>query len=224
MLPPPPVTGTWCPVHRPFYKAVEGRLLGAGSVTPPPVLLVQLHLVMEGVVDTDAGPGGRVDPVHVLVELGPVTVVVVIVVGDEEEGVDHLVQQRLHQVLPGPEFQERDGDPDGAEPLSGRIPADTSAGVHPGRPAHLAHHQLPPEESLVELLEESVEVRGGVDGLPLRGDAADWFGGGWPGLAGSAILGGQEWSHLNIGALHLKLLLQPPGQLQAGLVLAGHLS
>ena len=84
MLSPPPVIGTRRPVHRPLDKAVEGRPLCAGTIAPPPVLLVDGHLVVERVVDGDGGSCGRVDPVHVLVELGAVSVSVPIILSDEK--------------------------------------------------------------------------------------------------------------------------------------------
>ena len=53
---------------------------------------------------------GLVYPVHMFVELRSVTVVVVVVVGDEQEGVDHLVEEGLHQVLPRAQLQQWDRD------------------------------------------------------------------------------------------------------------------
>jgi len=51
---------------------------------------------MEVVVDGDLCAGFVVDAIHVLVESRAVAVVVVIAISNEEEGVDHLVQERLH--------------------------------------------------------------------------------------------------------------------------------
>ena len=50
-------------------------------------------------------------PVHVLVKLGPVAVVILVVVRDKEVGVDHLVQEGLHQVLAGAKLQQWYRDP-----------------------------------------------------------------------------------------------------------------
>ena len=66
---------------------------------------------MKVVVDADLGAGGFVDPEHVLVEGGAVAVVVVGAVRHEEVGVDHLVQQGLHQVAAGPQLQQRHAQP-----------------------------------------------------------------------------------------------------------------
>jgi len=214
MLPPPPVIRPRGSVHRSLDKPVEWRPLGAGSITPPPMSLVKLNLVMECVINTDAGACGCVDPVHVFVELRPMPVVVVIVVRHEEEGVDHLVEQRLHQVLPGPQLEQGDGDAYGAESLSREVSADASTLVHPGGPLDLAHEQLAPEEGLIELEEQGVEVGGGVDGLPLLGHTAHRLV--VSPLARGPVLRGQEGGHLIIGGLALKLLLQPPGEVEAG--------
>ena len=112
----------------------------------------------------DASTSGCVDPVHVFVELWPVPVVVIIVVRDEEEGVNHLVQEGLHQVLPGPQLEQGDGDTDGPEPLPREIPTNARTLVHPRGPLDLAHKQFAPEEGLIELEEQGVEVGGGVWG------------------------------------------------------------
>ena len=45
-----------------------------------------------------------------------------VVVGDEEVGVDHLVQERLDKVLPRPQLQKRNRQADGAETLPGTEP------------------------------------------------------------------------------------------------------
>ena len=142
-------------------------------------------------------------------------VVVVIVIRDEEEGVDHLVQEGLHQVLPGPQLEQGDGDADGAESLSREISTNARTLVHPGGPLDLAHEQLAPEEGLIKLEEQGVEIGGGVNGLPLLGHAAHWLVVP-PALARRPELGGEEGGHLHIGGLALKLLLQPPGELEAG--------
>ena len=56
---------------------------------------------MEGVVHADVGPRGGVDPVHVLVELGPMTIVIVVVVRHKEKSVNHFMKQSLDQVFSG---------------------------------------------------------------------------------------------------------------------------
>ena len=50
-----PVIGTRGPIHGSLDKAVEWGPAGARTATAPPVLLVQRHLVMEGVIHGDAG-------------------------------------------------------------------------------------------------------------------------------------------------------------------------
>ena len=67
---------------------------------------------MEVVVDGDLCASLFVDPVHVAVECGSVTVVVVVSVRDEEVGVDHLVQQRLHKVGPRTQLQQGNRKPE----------------------------------------------------------------------------------------------------------------
>ena len=44
----------------------------------------------------------------------PVTISIVI--RDKEVGVNHFMQQRLHQILPRSELQKRDAQADGAHP------------------------------------------------------------------------------------------------------------
>ena len=56
---------------------------------------------MEGVVHADVSPRGGVDPVHVLMELGPVTIVIIIIVRHKEKGVNHFMEQSLDQVFSG---------------------------------------------------------------------------------------------------------------------------
>lgn len=43
----------------------------------------------------DLGSTGLIDPVHVFAELRPVSVPVSVVLSDEQESVDHLVQECL---------------------------------------------------------------------------------------------------------------------------------
>ena len=56
---------------------------------------------MEGVVHTNVCPRGGVDPVHVLVKLGPMTIVIVVVVRHKEKSVNHFMKQSLDQVFSG---------------------------------------------------------------------------------------------------------------------------
>ena len=56
---------------------------------------------MEGVVHADVGPRGGIDPVHVLVELGSMTIVIVVVVGHKEKSVNHFMKKSLDQVFSG---------------------------------------------------------------------------------------------------------------------------
>ena len=122
MFSPPPVVRARGPVHRSLDHSVERRHLLTLSVTPPPVLLVQVHLVVEAVIDADVGPRLSVNPVHVLVKLWAVSIPVPVVIGYEEVGVDHLVQERLDKVLPRPQLQKRNRQADGAETLPGTEP------------------------------------------------------------------------------------------------------
>lgn len=104
MVLPPRVSGRRRPVHRPLHVAEE-RLAGpTRAVTAPPVLPVHVHLVVEGVVNRDFRPAGLIDSVHVFAELRPVPVPVSVVLRDEQQGVDHLVQERLDQVFTRSEF------------------------------------------------------------------------------------------------------------------------
>ena len=88
---PPPVIRAGSPVHRALHHAVEGPPVLAGPVALPPVRFVECDLVVKVVVDGDVCAGLLVDPEHVLVEGGPVAVVVVVAVRDEKVRVDHLV-------------------------------------------------------------------------------------------------------------------------------------
>ena len=88
---PPPVIRAGSPVHRALHHAVEGPPVLARPVALPPVRFVECDLVVKVVVDGDVCAGFLVDPEHVLVEGGPVAVVVVVAVRDEEVRVDHLV-------------------------------------------------------------------------------------------------------------------------------------
>lgn len=46
---------------------------------------------------SDLGPSGLVDPVHVLAELRAVSVAVPVVLGHEQQRVDHLVKEGLRK-------------------------------------------------------------------------------------------------------------------------------
>lgn len=67
---------------------------------------------MKIVIDRNFGSSFLVDPVHVRVEGGPVAVVVVVAVGDEEVRVDHLVQEGLDEVFTRSQLQKRDTQPE----------------------------------------------------------------------------------------------------------------
>ena len=105
VLRPPPVIRARCPVHRTLHHTVEGLSVLAGSVALPPMRFVECDLVMKVVVDGDVGAGLLVDSKHVFVEGGPVAIVVVVAIGDEEVSMNHLVQERLNKVLPRPQFE-----------------------------------------------------------------------------------------------------------------------
>lgn len=66
------------------------------------------YLVMKIVVHRNLGSSILVDPVHVRVEGGPVAIVVVVAVRDEQVRVDHLVEESLDEVLARPQLQEWD--------------------------------------------------------------------------------------------------------------------
>lgn len=46
---------------------------------------------------------------------------------DEKVGVDHLMKQRLHQILPGAQGEQGLGEPDGAEPAPALVGAHARA-------------------------------------------------------------------------------------------------
>ena len=81
----------------------------------------------------DVGAGDLVDAVHVPVELWPVLLPVVAVARDEQQGVDHLVEQRLNQVTARPKREQWPTEANRAQ-ARGRMvrahsgaPADTTA-------------------------------------------------------------------------------------------------
>lgn len=100
MISPPGVVGRRGPVHGPLHESKERLSVLAGPIAFPPVLPVHVHLIVEGVVDRDSGPSGCVDPLHVLTELGSMSVSVSVVLGHEQQGMDHLMEKSLHQVPP----------------------------------------------------------------------------------------------------------------------------
>ena len=65
---------------------------------------------MKRVVDRNICARFSINPVHVFVKFRPVSVSVRIVVGDEEIGVDHFVQQGFHQVFTRSQSQERNAE------------------------------------------------------------------------------------------------------------------
>ncbi len=173
--------------------------------------LIGGHLVVKVVVDRDLCAGLLVDPVHVAVECWPVAIVVVVAVGDEEVGVDHLVQERLHQVRSRPQLEQGHAQPDGAVPGAALVAAHAGAQRHPGRPTHLAGLQAAPEESAVELTKQGVEVGGGVDVLPLGGHqgGGGLSGGGRGGVAGGGRTGHWKRRQVSWRAQSIKRLLWP---------------
>ena len=139
MFRPPPVIGAWRTVHRPLHHAVEGLPVLAGPVALPPVRFVERDLIVKVVVDGDVGASLLVDSEHVLVEGGPVAIVVVIAIGDKEVSVDHLVQECLDKVLSRPQFQQWHGEPDRAETAAPLVTAQPRADSHSWRPLDLRH-------------------------------------------------------------------------------------
>jgi hypothetical protein len=100
--PPPQIVWTWSPILCSLHNPIEGVSFLAGSITFPPVLLVKGHLVVETVVHGDIRPSLFVNSVHVLVEDGTVALAVVLTVGNEEIGVNHFVEERLHEIFSWP--------------------------------------------------------------------------------------------------------------------------
>lgn len=108
---PPQIVRTRRPVFCPLHRPVEGVPLLTGSVALPPVLLIEGHLVVETVVHGYLCPGFFVNSKHVFVEGRTVAVAVHVAVGDKQVGVNHFVQQRLHEVLAGTQLEEGDTQP-----------------------------------------------------------------------------------------------------------------
>lgn len=133
------------PVHR--KGSVLCETFDCNYVALPNVRLVMLHLVVERVVDCYGRPRRLVDPVHVLLKGRPVVVTVLVVLGHEDVGVDHLVlvsrwshacgvcsfayQQSVDQVAQRSQFEQR---------LAQRYPpvrvAQSCARRHPLGPVH----------------------------------------------------------------------------------------
>ncbi len=80
---PPLVVGPRGAIHRPLHHAEEGRTLTTRPRTLPPVDFVGVDFIVEIVVNGDFRSGLAVDSVHVLVEVGAVSVVIVVAVGHE---------------------------------------------------------------------------------------------------------------------------------------------
>ena len=70
------------------------------------MLFVARDLGVEGVVDGDVCAGHLIDPMHVVLELGAMSVSVDDSGREEQVAVDHLVQQRLDQVSSRAKFQQ----------------------------------------------------------------------------------------------------------------------
>ena len=67
------------------------------------------NLVVKRVINRNAERRLAVDPVHVLVKLRSVRFAIVRVAGDEEQRMNHLVDQRLDQILSRSQLQQRLG-------------------------------------------------------------------------------------------------------------------
>ena len=86
-------------------------------------------------------------------------------------------------------------------------PTDSRALCHPGRPLDLTADKCTPEELLVELDEEGVEVGGRGDRLPFVGHERQRLGC----LLRCPILGREEVRHLAVSLL-VELILQQTSQ------------
>lgn len=107
MVLPPGVQSRRSPVHGPLHEAKVGLAVLAGPVAFPPVLPVHINLIVETVVDRNLCPTGRVDPVHVFAEFRAMTISVSVVLGDEQQCVNHFMKESLHQVFSWSQLQER---------------------------------------------------------------------------------------------------------------------
>ena len=92
----------------------------------------------------DVSAGDLVDAVHVSVELGSVLLAVVAVVGDEQQGVDHLVQQRLDQVTARPQRQQRPAQTDRAQTGGRLVGAHAGAAARTDRQTDIRRPGTPP--------------------------------------------------------------------------------
>ena len=70
---------------------------------------------MEAVIDGNFCSGLFVYTVHVRVKCWAVAIVIVIAIRDKKEGVDHLVQEGLNEILARSKFQEWDTKPAGVK-------------------------------------------------------------------------------------------------------------
>lgn len=95
---PPSVGRGRFSVRRSTEPPKEWRTALARAVATPYVLLIVVRLFMPFVVDSDVGRGGVVYPIHVSFEPRAVSISIAVVVRYEQEGVDHLVNQSIHQI------------------------------------------------------------------------------------------------------------------------------
>ena len=87
----------------------------ATTIASPDVFAVQFDFVSEVVIDGDGCPRSRIYPVHVALEVLPVSISVVPVFGHEQVRVNHLMQQGVNEVTAGSELQQGFTEADGAD-------------------------------------------------------------------------------------------------------------
>jgi hypothetical protein len=160
MLSKPAICGLWLPIHGALDVAEEGWAGAAETVTTPHMFAVHVHLVVEVVVDCDVESAYLVYIPHDLLELAAVSAFSEAGggVGEEEEGVDHLVQQRLLELIARAVLQERRGELDGAGVITG-MRAGTGTEGHLLAPLHVALLQALLEEEAVVVTKHLVDVQ-----------------------------------------------------------------
>lgn len=109
---PPRVQRRRSSIHGSLHVAKVGFTLLAGPITPPPVLPVHINLIVEAVVDSNLGPTGFVDPVHVFAELRSMAISVPVILCHKQERVNHFMEKGLYQVFSGSKLQQRLTQPD----------------------------------------------------------------------------------------------------------------
>lgn len=156
----PAISRLRLPIHGSLHVSEEGWSGTAETVASPHMLAMEVHLIVKVMVHCDVEPSYLVYIPHDLLKLATMSAFSETCrwVSEEEEGVDHLVQQCLFEFIPRAVLQKRSRELNGTGVITGMCAGASTEG-HLLAPLHIALLESLLKEELVVVAKHLVDVK-----------------------------------------------------------------